>query len=106
MLHLYGFSLSLFFPPLSLSPSLPLSPSPLSLSPPLFPTVYMQSLGQVGRVIKVQGNSDVRVAVNGKRWIMNPRCMVPAPNQIPVEDTLGMLDNKNYIVVQTRIYFK
>ena len=99
----------------SLCPPPPSSPLLLFLSvfspppPPLFPTVYWQSLGQVGRVIKVQGNSDVRVAVNGKRWIMNPRCMVPAPNQTLVEDTLGtctcMLDDEKYTAVQTRIYF-
>ena len=51
--------------------------------------MHTQSLGQVGRVVKVQANSDVRVAVNGRRWIMNPRCMVPAPNQTPQEDFLG-----------------
>ena len=70
----------------------------LSLSP--------QSLGQVGRIIKVQGNGDVRVAVNGKRWIMNPRCMVPAPNLTPPEDNLGLLDSDNccmHRVVHTRV---
>ena len=52
-------------------------------------TQFTQSLGQVGRVIKVQVNSDIRVAVNGRRWVMNPKGMVPAPNQTPQEDFLG-----------------
>ena len=68
---------------LCLSPSLSLSPS----LPPLFK--LLQSLGQIGRIVKVQTNNDVRVAVNGRRWVMNPRCMVPAPSQIPREDTIG-----------------
>ena len=50
---------------------------------------HFQSLGQVGRVIKVQANGDVRVAVNGRRWVLNPHCMVPAPKQVPQEDISG-----------------
>ena len=41
----------------------------------------------------MEGNSDVRVAVNGKRWIMNPRCMAPAPSQTPTEDNSGQLSH-------------
>jgi len=32
-------------------------------------------------VIKVQGNSDVRVAINGRRWIFNPLCLSLAPGK-------------------------
>ena len=44
------------------------------------PCVPWQALGQVGVVIKEFSNGDVRVAVNGKRWIMNPCCLLPAPD--------------------------
>ena len=44
------------------------------------PCVPWQALGQVGVVIKEFSSGDVRVAVNGKRWTMNPCCLLPAPN--------------------------
>ena len=45
----------------------------------------MQSLGQVGRVIKVFPTGDVRVSVNGRTWTYNPLCMEPAPGENPPE---------------------
>ena len=45
---------------------------------------WSQSLGQVGVVLKVlQGTGDVRVAIGGRKWTMNPRCVVPAPDETP-----------------------
>lgn len=48
--------------------------------------VTLQSLGQVGRVVRVHPDNDVRVIVNGRKWTFNPKCLVPAPNQVPQED--------------------
>ena len=48
-----------------------------------------QSLGQVGRVMKVKANGDIRVAVNGSRWILNPKCLSPAPGETPIEEKTG-----------------
>ena len=44
-----------------------------------------QSLGQVGRVIKVFSSGDVRVGVNNKAWTFNPLAMNPAPGEDPPE---------------------
>lgn len=57
----------------------------------------LQSLGQVGRVLKVKANGDVRVAVNGERWIYNPQCLVSAPGEVPMEEHTGQIFiNKQY----------
>ena len=40
-------------------------------------------------MIKVQANSDLRVAVNGRRWVFNPRCLSLAPGEVPLEETTG-----------------
>ena len=40
-------------------------------------------------MIKVQANSDLRVAVNGRRWVFNPHCLSHAPGEIPLEETTG-----------------
>ena len=34
-------------------------------------------------VTKEFSSGDVQVAVNGKRWIMNPCCLLPAPGENP-----------------------
>ena len=47
--------------------------------------VCLQSLGQVGSVIKLFPTGDVRVSVNGRTWTFNPLCMVPAPGENPPE---------------------
>ena len=36
-------------------------------------------------MIKVFPTGDVRVAVNGRTWTYNPRCMVPAPGETAPE---------------------
>lgn len=51
----------------------------------LHTVVFLQSLGQVGRVIKLFPTGDVRVSVNGRTWTFNPLCMVPAPGENPPE---------------------
>ena len=42
-------------------------------------------------MLKVKADGDVRVAVNGERWIYNPRCLVSAPGEIPVEEFSGQI---------------
>ena len=58
---------------------------------PGFFLLSVQALGQVGRVIKVRPNSDVRISVNGQRWVVNPRCLTPAPEEVPPEEKIGKL---------------
>ena len=53
----------------------------LPLQPSFSP--FPQSLGQLGRVIKVFPTGDVRVSVNGRTWTYNPLCLVPAPGENP-----------------------
>ena len=48
-----------------------------------------QALGQAGRVVKIRANSDIRVAVNGSRWVFNPKCLTPAPGEVPIEEQTG-----------------
>ena len=50
-----------------------------------------QALGQVGRVVKIRANGDVRVAVNGSRWMFNPKSLTLAPGEIPIEERTGEL---------------
>jgi hypothetical protein len=45
----------------------------------------VQSLGQVGRVVRVFPTGDVRVVVNSKTWTFNPACLKPAPGESPPE---------------------
>ena len=40
---------------------------------------FPQSLGQVGRVVKVFPTGDVRVVVNTRTWTYNPQCLQYAP---------------------------
>ena len=64
--------------------------------------VYLlQSLGQVGRVVKVYDNGDVRVAVNGSRWKFNPDCLSPAPGETPIEEKTGEGYSEPVIYVYT-----
>ena len=52
--------------------------------------LYLQALGQVGRVVNtIQGNS-IRVAVNGRRWTLNPRCVFPAPGNALIKENDGV----------------
>lgn len=43
--------------------------------------VLWQGLGQLGAILKVMPSGDVRLATCGKKWTMNPLCLVPAPNE-------------------------
>ena len=47
------------------------------------PDAVVQSLGQVGRVVRVFPSGDVRLAVNGNTWTFNPLCMKLAPGETP-----------------------
>ena len=46
-----------------------------------------QSLGQVGRVVKVFPTGDVRVVVNSRTWTYNPQCLSHAPTEELPEST-------------------
>ena len=39
-----------------------------------------KALGKTGKVLKVYGDGDLRVQVNGATWTINPMCCVPAPH--------------------------
>ena len=45
--------------------------------------MHIQSLGQLGVVLRVMPSNDVRVATCGKKWTMNSLCLVPAPDETP-----------------------
>lgn len=60
------------------------------------------SLGQVGRVMKIQSNGNVRVAVNGSRWLFNPKCLTPAPGEVPMEEKTGQLHVDMAVRIQTK----
>ena len=51
--------------------------------------VYSQSLGQLGRVVMIDDSGGVVVRVNGRRWLLNSNCVLPAPGQQP-EDEMSM----------------
>ena len=43
--------------------------------------LFLQSLGQVGRILKVFPTGDVRVLVNSRTWTYNPQCLAYAPRE-------------------------
>jgi E3 ubiquitin-protein ligase mind-bomb len=45
--------------------------------------IYIQSLGQPGRVIRIFSSGDCRVSVNGRNWTFNPLCLRAAPDEDP-----------------------
>ena len=49
---------------------------------------HTQSLGQLGRVGLTIGDGSVVVVVNGRRWILDPECVVHVFGQQP-EDELS-----------------
>ena len=40
-------------------------------------------------MIDLRGNGDVRVAVNGRRWVYNPLCLSLAPGETLMEEKTG-----------------
>ena len=48
--------------------------------------VSTQSLGQLGRVERLLDDGSVAVVVNGRRWILDPRCLVPVPGEQPQDE--------------------
>lgn len=48
------------------------------------PVCLPQALGRVGKVVKVFGDGNLRVAVGGQRWTFSPSCLVAYR---PEEDT-------------------
>ena len=55
----------------------------LSLSISITCFIFLQSLGQAGRVTKVFPTGDIRASVNGRTWTFNPACLTPAPGENP-----------------------
>ncbi len=53
------------------------------------PFIPLQSLGQLGRVIHILPNGDFKVILKGKRWILSPGTLVPAPGETPPDYTAG-----------------
>lgn len=51
----------------------PLPPTPAACCDPL---PSPQALGRVGKVVKVFGDGNLRVAVAGQRWTFSPSCLV------------------------------
>lgn len=46
------------------------------------PPVSSQVLGQVGKVLKVYGDGDLRVAFGGQTWTFNPACLCAQPVEV------------------------
>lgn len=44
--------------------------------------VYCQALGQVGKVLKVYADGDLRVAFGGQTWTFNPACLSAQPGEV------------------------
>ena len=53
-----------------------------SCSTPTVTHALLQSLGQLGRVVRFLPDSHgIVVKVNGRRWTFHPLCLTPAPGQ-------------------------
>lgn len=66
-----------------------------------------QTLGKTGRVLKVYGDGDLRVAVGNQTWTFNPLCVTPVPPHVitDLNNTMGHnerqdLQSKHYKLVQ------
>ena len=46
----------------------------------------MQALGQLGRVEMFDGYGAPLVKVNGRWWVMETACLVPAPGEQPDDE--------------------
>lgn len=44
--------------------------------------VCSQALGQVGKVLKVYADGDLRVAFGGQTWTFNPACLSAQPGEV------------------------
>lgn len=86
-------SVSLSFHPPSLSPSLSSAPHPSSSFCFLHPLLSHQALGQVGKVLKVYADGDLRVAFNGQTWTFNPACL--SAQSVEVDANLMTAENPN-----------
>lgn len=54
----------------------------------------LQTLGQVGKVLKVYADGDLRVGVGGQTWTFNPACVTAAqPGEL--DANLMTTDNTN-----------
>lgn len=66
---------------------------PHSLACSLAPPLSSQVLGQVGKVLKVYGDGDLRVAFGGQTWTFNPACLSAQP--VEVDANLMTAENPN-----------
>ena len=53
--------------------------------------LYIQSLGQLGRVTVFDQCGHPCIVVNGYQWVMHSSCVVPAPGEQP-ENEQSMID--------------
>lgn len=60
--------------------------------PPYF-LFFPQVLGQVGKVLKVYADGDLRVAFGGQTWTFNPACLSAQP--VEVDTNLMTAENPN-----------
>ena len=48
-------------------------------------------MGQLGRVHLVGQSGCLALTVNGRRWLMESSCVVPAPGEQPDDEGIGVL---------------
>ena len=46
----------------------------------------VQSLGQLGRVSRMENSGSILMKVNGRQWLMHPSCLIPAPGELPLDE--------------------
>lgn len=44
-------------------------------------TLFVQTAGQIGLVTKTYITGAVQVHVQGRSWVFNPHCLLPAPGE-------------------------
>ena len=52
---------------------------------------HTQSLGQLGRFSLLMDEGSAVVRVNGRRWIMDPLCLLSAPEEQPEDEQSNRL---------------
>ena len=66
------------------------------MSSSMYVCVSIQSLGQLGRVESLVDDCSVVVKVNGRKWILDPRCLVPTPGEQPEDEESEYYKWKNH----------
>ena len=61
---------------------------------------FKQSLGQLGQVSMIDPSGNLVLWVNGRQWVMDSFCVVPAPGEQPDDE----LSTAVPTLVTTRVY--